>query len=81
MHIYYKIERESYVFTKPKRVVNKLIFNVVDKYDNVTSVSRCIMIFLIEKCKKTLLKLNKINFKMYEPINWERAANANQMLK
>ena len=52
MHTYYKIERESYVFTKPKRVVNKLIFNVVDKYDNVTSVSRCIMIFLIEKCKK-----------------------------
>jgi hypothetical protein len=52
MHTYYKIERESYAFTKPKRVVNKLIFNVVDKYDNVTSVSRCIMIFLIEKCKK-----------------------------
>ena len=52
MHTYHKIERESYAFTKPKRVVNKLIFNVVDKYDNVTSVSRCIMIFLIEKCKK-----------------------------
>lgn len=52
MHIYYKIERESHAFTKQKGVVNKLIFNVVEKCDNVTSVSHCIMIFLIEKCKK-----------------------------